>query len=184
MSLFSLFAGYITECEWEKARLPYWNSYKELCSEVVEVVVNFILLLWRPFHFYSSVWYVVCRNRTFVWSVLFPQQSSHPCVFCSRILCSCSVVSYIKKWSNIDLFLTLNQQAVTRPWVSASSLILRHELVLQTSKTAAFHMLEDVIQRCRWWVITSRTWECLYGTELVALGGRWREWLRVRMEEN
>lgn len=156
-------------------------AIKTFSLDVVMRVKNFAPLLWGDFHFSVGV---VCRNYTFVWSAQFPQQSSHPCVFASHVLCSCSVVSYITRWSNTDLFLTLSQQAVTRPRVSASSLILWHQLRQLTSKTAAFHMLEDVIQRCRWWVITSRTWECLYGTRLVALGGRRREWLRVRMEEN
>lgn len=147
--------------------LPYWNSDKDIRVDVVMSVENFAPLLWGAFYFDGGV---VCRNHMLVWSAEFPQQSSQHSVFYSHVLCSCSVVSYISRWSNADLFLTLSQQAVTRPWVSATSLILWHQLRQRTSKTAAFHMLEDVIQRCRWWVITSRTWECLFGTRLVAFG--------------
>lgn len=140
-----------------------------------------VLLLLGSFHFYDGVLCVLWKCGTLVCSVLFPQLSSHPRVFYGRVLCPCSVVIHHQvqqRWF-VSYF---ESTGSNESRVSALCLILWHELRLWTSKTAAFHMLEDVIQW--WWVITSRTWECLYGTGPVALGGRWREWQSVKMEEN
>lgn len=174
--LFSLCTGYITERELQKASLLCWNSDEELFRE-------FCTLSLRSFHFYDGVQYVLWRNCTFVWFALFPQQSSHPCVLNGCVLCSCSVVIHhqVKQHWFVSCSKSTGCNEPSGLCVASDPLT---QLRLWTSKTAALHMLEDVIQRCRWWVITSRTWECLYRTGLVALGGRWREWLRMKMEEN
>lgn len=91
--------------------------------------MNFVQLLLR-FSIFMMVFGVFCEGIIRLFDLSCSHSRVHTLVSFMAVFSASVASPYITKWSSTDLFLTLCQQAVTGPRVSALSLILWHELRL------------------------------------------------------
>lgn len=138
-------------------------------------------------HACFRLWAWIARLYDVRFTLSTPHALTH---FTAMLLCRGSVMLYIMKWGNTDLFLASKSTCCNGALVSAFPLITWHMLRLWASKIQALHLLGDVMELLKRMNNHHQNTRTFIGdwtgssTQLNTERERQREWLeRVRTKQ-